>query len=461
MKKLLFLTSLLFCSLLLSAQDIAGSWNGALKLGNMEFRLVFHIEKSAAGTYTGKMDSPDQGAKSLALSTVTFTNNEDVVFEQKDFGIRYEGKYVQDSIKGAFHQQGVSIPLNMGRGTISYVRPQEPQAPYPYNSEDVSFVNNEAGIKLAGTLTYPKKGSKFPAVVLISGSGAQDRNEEIVQHKPFLVIADYLTRNGFAVLRYDDRGFGQSEGNFASGTTEDFATDAAAAVEYLKKRKEINNKKIGLIGHSEGGTICFINASKDKSLAFVVTLAAPALSGDSILMYQNRAMIESTGMDIEHWLEEGEPITVRAYNIVKYSTDSLSLADSLRKHYTDIQQAADPTHSVTATNIENAIKSFTTPWMRSFIKLDPKRFVEQTSCPVLALNGEKDIQVDANINLNRLEKDLLRAGNRNARIKKYPSLNHLFQHCTKGSVEEYGKIEETISPEVLSDISAWIHSIVK
>ena len=455
MKKILILTIILLYTCFASAQDIIGSWKGVLKFDNIEINLAFHLEKDGE-YYKGTMDSPDQGTLGIPLSSVVFLDNRDVIIEHKEINFKYEGKYLQDTIRGICRQNGFSFPLDLVRGKVEFLRPQEPKPPYPYPSEEVYFLNDEAGIRLAGTLTYPSQGTKFPAVVLVSGSGAQDRNEELMGHKPFLVIADYLTRNGIAVLRYDDRGFGESEGNFASGTTSDFATDAMAAVKYLKTRSEINPAKIGLLGHSEGGTICFINAAQSKDISFIITLAAPALSGDSIMMLQHREYIRTIGVDLEQWICDGESQLMKAHEIVKKAKDSTTLVNELHNFY---KYSMPEGVSVDDNVIQNAVKALSTPWIRHFIKYNPKESIEKVTCPVFAINGEKDIQVNAAVNLKRIEKYLAR--NKNTTIKKYPNLNHLFQNCQKGTVDEYGQIEETISPEVLKDISGWILKTAK
>ena len=287
MKRIIILTvSLLFVVASFSqTQDITGQWNGVLNVQGISLRIVFHVNKTDEG-YTSTMDSPDQGATGLPVTSTTFDGSKLTLTVAN---IVYEGEFKNDSVVGIFKQGGLSIPMNMGRTPMEatpVVRPQEPKPPYPYHSENLTFENKAAGVTLAGTLTMPSTGDNFAAVILITGSGAQNRDEEIMRHKPFLVIADYLTRSGIAVLRYDDRGFAQSTGDIHSATTADFATDAESAIAYLKTRKEINSRKIGLTGHSEGGIIAPMVASRSKDVAFIAMLAGTGIRGDKILLLQ-------------------------------------------------------------------------------------------------------------------------------------------------------------------------------
>lgn len=277
MKTLTILFTLLLSVCIVSAQEISGKWYGMLKLPGTELTIVVNISKTEAGAYTATMDSPDQGAFGIPVNSVTFENKQ---LELKIDALQaaYKAELVDMVLKGTFTQMGQDLNLNLSQEEIKKpkaLRPQEPQKPYPYHDEEVTFTNSKAGIKLAGTLTLPNKSGKFPAVVLISGSGPQNRDEEVFGHKPFLVLADYLTRNGIAVLRFDDRGVNLSEGDHSTATSADFATDVESAVAYLKTRSEIDHKKIGLMGHSEGGLIAPMVAAKDKSIAFIVLLAGP------------------------------------------------------------------------------------------------------------------------------------------------------------------------------------------
>ena len=312
---------ILACFLIASpvfSQDITGQWNGVLKVQGIQLRLVFNISRTDSG-YVSTMDSPDQGAKGIPTSTTSFKDSVVKITLDK-LHIDFEGKLGQDNhIVGTFKQNGMSFPLNLSREFVEkeeILRPQEPKKPYPYYVEDVTFENKKAGISLAGTLTMPEKEGVFPAVVLISGSGAQNRDEEILGHKPFLVIADFLTRNGIAVLRYDDRGTASSTGDFKSATSADFATDVESAVTYLSTRKEINKKKIGLIGHSEGGIIAPMVAASSKKVDFIVLLAGTGIRGDQLLLLQQRLIGKASGIN-DADLNKNESINKKAFDLVR------------------------------------------------------------------------------------------------------------------------------------------------
>jgi len=454
MKRITFLSISLLLALSAFSQGITGQWNGVLNAGIQKLRIVLNISEKD-GVYSATLDSPDQGAKGIPLSAINF-DNEKLTFTITNIGAEYEGTLQADSIAGTFKQNGMALPLNLKKAetdSIQLAEPQEPKPPYPYNSEDVRFENKAAGITLAGTFTFPTEGMNFPAVVLVTGSGPQNRNEEIVRHKPFLVLSDYLTRNSIAVLRYDDRGTAESGGNYSTATLDDFASDAAAAVNYLKTRKEINPKKIGIIGHSEGGTIAFMLAGKkDSNLAYIVSMAGMAIPGDSLLRMQRNLLYKAMGMSDDD-IAKVQALMDTITNIVnKYPEDFIlqnmdklteeALPDSLKGN------------DAAKEGFQQAVKQMMTPEMKSFLNSNPADALAKIKCPVLALNGEKDLQVPADINLERV-KALVKS---RVTVKKYPELNHLFQHCTTGLPYEYGTIEETISPEVLKDIAEWIKS---
>jgi len=334
---------------------------------------------------------------------------------------------------------------------IDVNRPQHPKEPYPYREEFVTVENSKADCTLAGTLTLPKEAGKYPAVVLISGSGPQDRDETLLGHKPFLVIADHLTRQGVAVLRFDDRGIGESTGDFASATSFDFATDVFQLVKFLKKHKEINPDRIGLIGHSEGGLIAPMVAAKlPGKLAHVVLLAGTGIDGAAILESQSRAMSEASDKATPEEIEEG----MEALNkIVQAIKDGLADDDveKLIKEMAADEEDADEAAAMTA-----GMDQMTTPWFRYFIKYDPIPALKKTTCPVLALNGDKDLQVLADLNLPAIEQALKDSGNDDFRCVSLPGLNHLFQECETGSPLEYQSIEETFSIKALEEISDWV-----
>lgn len=439
-----------------SAQSIAGTWHGKLTIPTGSLTLVFHINRTGENSYLTTLDSPDQGANGIKTQTTSF-NGSTLTIQIPAIHASYKGKLESDNTIAGTFTQGISIPLNLTKGEASRPnRPQEPQPPFPYKSEEVTVRNVQDGINLAGTLTLPEKGTNFPAVVLVTGSGAQNRDEEIMGHKPFLVIADYLTRNGIAVLRCDDRGTAASQGNYATATDEDFATDTEAAINYLRGRKEINAKKIGLIGHSAGGTIAFMVAAKDPSVAWIVSLAGCGVRGDSLMLKQAEMISKSQGMPDAIW-QRMKPSIRNRYAIL-LQTDKTT--DELQKElYANIIKTI-PREQLKKWNatqqISAQISSMTSPWYLHFIRYDPAEAMKKVKCPVLALNGEKDIQVDAATNLSAIQKTISENGNKHVTVKVYPRLNHLFQTCEKGTVAEYGQLEETISPEVLKDITKWI-----
>lgn len=465
MKKLLSLLLLLSATTLF-AQDITGAWHGLLTFPGGQLRLTLNVTKTDAG-YTATLDSPDQGAKDIPVTNIFFENNI-LAFGIPQATINYKGTLENNTFKGTFTQNGNNMPLDLGRTEVKAItkaRPQDPVKPYPYYEEEVTFKNEKAqGITFAGTLTLPKKEGNFPAVVLISGSGAQNRDEELLGHKPFAVLADYLTRNGIAVLRYDDRGTGESQGSFAKSTTQDFATDAEAAFNYLKTRKEINKSKIGLIGHSEGGTIAPIVASQHPDVAFIVLLAGTALPGDEILMLQNYLLGKANGMPEEELKKLGT-INRQTYDVIKQETDP----EVMKKKLTVVfNQQLKPLfvskgipESEVSQYIDVQLKEITSPWYVSFIKFNPGPVLEKTKCPILALNGERDLQVAPKANLDAIRRAADKSGNKKVTTKEIPGVNHLFQECKTGAISEYGEIEQTISPTVLSEVSAWILKQVK
>ena len=451
-----------FFQLDLHAQNISGSWSGTLHLPGMELTLVFHLDKTG-DDWTATMDSPDQNATDIPASSVIYEAPE-LYIEIQNGLIRYEGawKKEDDSIEGTFKQSGMSFPLVLKRGaptTEQNARPQTPEPPYPYESKEVNFSNPKANhISLAGTLTLPPGNAPFPAVILITGSGPQDRDETLFDHKPFLVISDYLTRHGIAVLRFDDRGTAESEGDFTTATTADFATDVEAAVAFLKTTKEIDPARIGLIGHSEGGIIAPMVAASDPDLAFIVLLAGPGYPGAEILLMQNEALGRASGIS-EDQLNKSEKINEKIYKIIT-SEDPDSAA--IQK-MTDLITSALPEDLPEEAKKEQAkaqIDQMMSPWMHFFLKNDPADYLKNVRCPVLALNGDKDLQVPAQQNLNAIEKALLEAGNDQVTTRSYAGLNHLFQEAETGLPTEYGQIEMTFSPEVLEDITKWILKIL-
>ena len=463
MKNILLTVLTLFFGLQLSAQEIVGQWNGVLQLPGTDLHVVFHVSQNGNGGFTSTMDSPDQGVKGIPVTTTTF-NDKVITFEITPMKISYIGTIEKEEIFGTFTQGGHEFSLNLDRKDVIKValnRPQEPKPPFPYNSEEVKFKNTLDNVTLAGTLTIPQGKGKFPVVVLISGSGPQNRDEEIMGHKPFLVISDYLTRNGIAVLRYDDRGIAESTGNFDEGNSEDFSNDVEAAVEYLKTRKDIHKSQIGLIGHSEGGLIAPMVAARDKDVAFIILLAGTGVKGSEIMLSQQKAMLKASGLTDEE-VKQRISTTTALFDIISNSANN-HLDRDLNEYIEKIValQGGETQDMSSREYIEMQLQEISTPWMCYFIKHDPALDLSKVKVPVLALNGGKDIQVQADLNLPAIRKALAVAGNKKVTIKEYPNLNHLFQEAKTGFPDEYFKIEQTFSPEVLKDIRDWIKLQVK
>lgn len=345
--------------------------------------------------------------------------------------------------------------------SFSQNRSQEPKAPFNYTSEDITFVNSKAeNITLAGTLTLPKNVKKPAVAILISGSGPQNRNSELLGHKSFLVLSDYLTNNGIAVLRYDERGIGASEGDFKKASTFDLTLDVEAAVTYLKTRKDINTKKIGLIGHSEGGLIAPIVASRNKSIAFIVLLGGPGVNGQKVLETQSWKIAELSGASPEV-LEFNKKITSIGYNVINTENDTekqkLGIENGLKAYKASLEKEGSSfAQYISDPLITQLTMQLTNHWLQTFVKIDPKPYLENTKCPVLAINGSKDIQVLPEVNLPAIKKHLETANNKDVTIKELDGLNHLFQKAETGLLNEYATIEETFSPTALVIIKDWI-----
>ena len=414
MKKTFFTLLLILSTTIVWAQvnpatALLGSWSGKLKAGIVSLTIVLHLEQ-ADGCVTVSLDSPDQGAKGIATSK-EFLSDDSLAIKMEQLNATYRARLKDGKLDGTFSQRGMSFPLVLERGVSEVKRPQMPKPPYPYETEEVTFRNEADGATLAGTLTYPvgysKQAKQKPVVVLfVSGSGQQTRDEELMNHKPFLVIADYLARQGIATLRYDDRATAQSVGgDVKNATSENFMRDAAAGIDYLHSRKAFS--KVGILGHSEGGTIAFMLGAQ-KKVDFIVSLAGPTVKGDTLLTAQSNRILALNGQPAN--------MTVEKYR--------------------------------------QTVASMNMPWINWFNDYDPSDNIRQTHCPVFALNGDRDTQVISTLCLPAL-KQLLPPSKKNL-IKEYPGLNHLFQHCATGLPTEYGEIDETISEEVLKDIAQWL-----
>lgn len=455
----------LFSLVISHAQDITGDWNGLLKVQGMQLRIVFHVTATDGG-YQSTMDSPDQGVNAIPVTATEYVAPV-IKFAIAQAGILYEGQVNGDEIKGALNQGGQAYPLDLSREEVQkqeIKRPQTPVEPLPYTSEQVTFRNEKAGITLAGTLTLPGQDSKYPAVVLITGSGPQDRDESLMGHKPFLVLSDYLTRHGIAVLRFDDRGVSKSEGDFATATSADFATDVAGAVAYLKTRKEIDAKKIGLAGHSEGGIIAPMVAADEKDIAFIVLLAGTGIRGDQLLLLQQKLIAQASGV-IDEEVVDAQSVNKRIFEIILETENTDAMKEMISKELTKVIQDAAPEEKPAGMTdqewVELELKQIMSPWMQYFIKYDPAPTLARVKCPVLAVNGAKDLQVPPAENLTAIAAALKSGGNKKATTIEYPGLNHLFQECTTGLPSEYGEIEQTMSPVMMDGVTQWILRQVK
>ncbi len=428
-------------------------FSGELQLpGSGSLSLVLKVFEDLKGNLSATFDSPDQGAYGIPVSQIIL-DDESLKFEVSSIGGDYSGMFNTDSgfYSGTWAQAGSEFPLNLKENYDEEVinRPQEPERPFPYNEEEVSFMNESAEINLAGTFTYPDTGEKFPAVVLVSGSGAQNRDEEIFNHKPFLVLSDFLTRNGIAVLRYDDRGTAESGGKFAGATTEDFSYDAEAAVEYLSSRKEVDTSAIGIIGHSEGGIIAPMIANRNNEIDFLVLMAGPGLPGDSIILKQSKLLMRAGGASEEDIAKAGE-LQRKIVNIIHSETDTLEIRAKIVAEIKEMIKDTPEGEDVTDEIISSQAKRWVNTWMVYFLRYDPRPALKKLKIPVLAIIGGKDLQVPAEDNIPQLEKALKEAPTEKFKVIELPGLNHLFQTAETGSTIEYGQIEETISPKALN-----------
>jgi pimeloyl-ACP methyl ester carboxylesterase len=448
--------------------SLEGPWLGVLKISPTEsLRIVFNIRANQDGSYTGTLDSPDQGATGVGITRISVEKGQ-VKVEISAVGGGFEGKLNEDGseMTGQWKQGPASLDLVMKRvkEAPKVVRPQEPKKPYPYIDEEVTYQNVQDNFKLAGTLTMPKTGQPFPAVVLITGSGPQDRDEALFGHRPFLVLADYLTRRGIAVLRVDDRGVGGSGGSAAQATTADFARDVLAGVAYLKTRKEIDPKRIGLIGHSEGGNIAPIAATQSSDVAFIVLMAGTGVKGDTILESQIATILKMQGAD-QATIDAAIKSQRRVVDVVAHETDPNVAKDKVHKIIEEALASLDEKRKETLKNSDEVVNTqtglATSKWLRYFVTHDPKETLRKVKCPVLAINGALDKQVPPQMNLPAIEQALREGGNTHFTVKELPGLNHLFQTAKTGTMDEYGKIEETMAPLALETIATWVAAQTK
>ncbi len=430
--------------------DIDGAWLGTLDTGAVKLRVVFHITNTEDGL-VATLDSLDQGKNGIPVTAAT-REGASIKLEVKSIAGNFEGNISSDLsiVDGTWTQMGNSLPLTLKRikdtSELERRRPQNPVKPYPYKEEEVSFDNKAAGITLAATLTAPPGKGPFPAVLLITGSGPHDRDESIMGHKPFLVLADFLTRKGIVVLRTDKRGCAKSNGNYAAATMVDFAADADAGVAYLKMRPEVDPHRIGLIGHSEGGIVAPMAAAQNPDVAFVVMMAGSGVPGDEIVVAQGILISEAAGTSSEE-AEKNAAEEREVLALVEHEKDDAVLEKELHEKLDG---------KLTEAQLGAQIKTLTSPWFRYFLTYDPATALRKVTCPVLALIGEKDLQVPPKQNLPVIRKTLAEAGNKNFEVDELPGLNHLFQTAKTSALSEYSEIEETMSPVAMEKIAGWI-----
>jgi pimeloyl-ACP methyl ester carboxylesterase len=460
-----FVTFLIIATLLIvgsarisaQSQGIEGFWAGALDTGAIKLRLVMKFSRTPDGKLKGTLDSLDQGANDIPMSVVTFQNGA-LHVEMKSLGATYDGKLSADGtqITGEF-VQGAKLPLDLKRvekaEDAALKRPQTPTKPYPYNEVEVTYQNKPDKIVLAATLTVPRGAGPFPAVVLITGSGFEDRNEMIYGHQPFLILADYLTRRGIAVLRADDRGIGGTSKGSADDTSENFTGDALAGVEFLKTRKEINPKQIGLVGHSEGGMIAPMAAVRSNDVAFIVLMAGPGIVGDKLLIMQNRLI---TAAECDKEVKESVAQAERLFVIAREERDPAVAKQKMKAESVKIAENARKKLEAQLSTVDGRVNQILSPWYRFFLSYDPRPTLMKVHVPVLAINGETDTQVPAKEDLAAIEQALKDGGNRDYKIVLLPKLNHLFQTSSTGAPSEYAQIEETIAPVALETMGDWI-----
>ena len=470
MKKIILILFITTCGILLHAQSNK-SWSGILKAGGQKIELRLHLTQNADKTWLSKWDVPAQKALGIPSSKTDWSGSQ-VSIEIKAIGASFSGNLNAEGnkLEGNWMQSGGTFPLVLEpfSDTIPakiVVKPQTPQPPFSYISKDYVYEGSDTKLTYGATLTFPNESSTFPVLILITGSGKQDRDESILNHKPFHVLADFLTKNGYAVLRVDDRGFGKSTGDFQQSSSEDFALDVEEHIRFVKSLPMINQKKIGLLGHSEGGLIAPMVAARNKSVSFIMLLAGPGIPISDLMGQQNEAVFKSVGMP-QQVIDTYIPLYKNLLKTLSQA-DDVSLGIKQAKEITlNWFNASDKemVRLTTGINTENDIDAFvknmskelSSKWWRFFANYNPEPILQKVKCPVLAINGGSDIQVVADENLNGIEKALEKGGNKRVTIKKFDSLNHLFQKCTTCTVTEYAELETTIEPDVLAFLLEWL-----
>ena len=472
-QKFFFLFMLLTCTLAeiyaQAAASFAGTWEGVLNAG-VDLRIVFHIKDDGRGNLLSTADSPDQSAFGMPCNSTT-TNGTEIIISMDELKASYTGKLINDSLIEGTFTQGAELPLILKKvdKPSARNRPQTPGPAFPYKSEDVIYDTKDKRLQFGATITIPEGRGPFPAVLLVTGSGPQNRDGEIMGHKTFAVLADFLTRKGFIVLRTDDRGVGKSTGNFTTATSADFASDASSGIDYLLSRPEADKKKIGLIGHSEGGMIAPMVATERKEIDFIVLLAAPGVKIIDLMTEQNAAVLRSTHIS-QDAIDAYLPLYRELLSRVIVETDTAT-AYKTAKTILDKWIAATDKKLIAELHMQDDLaqqnmlltlsKQLLTLWFKFFLHFDPQPYLQKLKCKVLAINGGKDIQVIASQNLPGIEVALKKSKSKAYTIKEFGGLNHLFQTCKKCTVSEYGELEETFSPAALDFIAGWMMTNTK
>jgi uncharacterized protein len=483
LRKLCSLCLILFVYVKSYAQNITGTWEGSLNVQGNQIPIVFHISKDSANKLIASFDSPSQHAFNLPCSEVIL-KDDSVNLIMPIIKGKYTGLLSKDNkqVDGFWFQGPGSLPLSITKTSETAVvkehkRPQTPKPPFPYNSDDVVYMNADKSLQYGATLTYPKTDSinlsanakTYPAVLLITGSGQQDRDENLFDHKPFAIIADYLTRNGFAVLRVDDQGIGKSTGNFGQATTADFAKDVEASLDFLEKQSMVNKEKIGLIGHSEGGMIAPMVADERKEIEFIVLLAGPGIPIIDLMQQQMEAVSLSEGSSPAEAKAGGQLMHIVWEEAVK-NEDSATTVKNIRMKIDTWSKTLDTgtlakikKNNTSAINsqIAQAMSLLNGKWYKYFISFNPQPYLQKLNCKVLALNGSKDVQVVAEPNLNGIRSSLKKSKSPEYEVIEIPGLNHLFQTCIKCSPSEYNDLEESFSPKALDIMGNWLQKNVQ
>ncbi len=449
-------TSILFVlfSTFTFSQDIAGTWVGEIDFKGEKLGFAFNIIKNG-NNYTSTMDIPLKGVKDAEAEKTLFENSK-LLLSFAKYKVEFDGTFSDtNEIKGNLLLARNPVSLILKKGIIELNRPQEPNAPFDYYSETITFKTID-NYQLEGTLTLPGKDGNFPIVIIISGSGPQNRDGAMFGHKPYLVLADHLTKNGIGVLRFDERGVGKSEGNFKAATIETFSSDIESAIKYLKTRKDIDTSKMGLIGHSIGGIIAPEIAAKNSNINFIVLMAAPGINGDQLILLQKAALERGMGLN-EMQIAQGQDVVKGAYDIIVNSKlNNQQLKDSINTFYVNKYGDMLPKNQRTA-----LVEQLSSNEIIGLVRSKPAKIIEKVKCPVLAINGDKDFQVPSKENLNAIEIATKKGNNKKVEIVELKNLNHLFQECSTGFQDEYSKIEQTMSPATLNIISNWIKKQVK